>query len=182
MDQTCLLKEEPAELSQQRFIRVRYLPNFLRLKALVEVVGRDHAIDLMKKYLDWAIGLSPKHPNPPASLTELREAQIRFNLNEAGMDWTSAVLGEHQYLNKVTVCRIQKVLAAYGDPELMDVVACYPDFAMFQNVDENFVLTRTQTLMNGGSCCDTCYHDTRHIVGFEHPPLAVYDGLDSKTD
>ena len=179
IDQELLLSEEPVEVSQRAFIRVRYLPNYLRLRALADVVGRESAIALMKDYLDWAIGLASKHPNPPESLTALREGQVRFNLNEAGMDWISGVIGEHQYVNKVTVCRIQKVLAEYDDPELMDVVACYPDFAMFQNVDENYVLTRTQTLMNGGSCCDTCYHDKRHVEGFEHPPMSLFDGLEA---
>ena len=179
IDQQLLVSEEPVEVSQRAFIRVRYLPNFLRLRALADVVGREPAIDLMKAYLDWAIGLAPKHPTPPESLTALREGQIRFNLNEAGMDWISGAIGEHQYVNKVTVCRIQKVLAEYGDPELMDVVACYPDFAMFRNVDENYVLTRTQTLMKGGSCCDTCYHDKRQVAGFEHPPMSLFDGLEA---
>lgn len=180
IDQALLLREEPVEVSQQAFIRVRYLPNFLRLQALEDILGREPAIVLMKRYLDWAIAQAPKHPNPPESLTALREGQVRFNLNEAGMDWISGIISEHQYVNKVTVCRIQKVLAEYGDPALMDVVACYPDFAMFQNVDENFVLTRTQTLMSGGSFCDTCYHDKRYVEGFAHPPMSFFDALDAQ--
>ena len=180
IDQTRFVLDEPVDVSQQAFIRVRYLPNFLRLQSFEDVLGREPAITLMKAYLDWAIGQAPKHPNPPESIAALREGQIRFNLNEAGMDWISGVISDHQYVNKVTVCRIQKVLAEYGDPELMDVVACYPDFAMFQNVDENFVLTRTQTLMRGGSCCDTCYHDKRYVDGFEHPPMSLFDGLNTE--
>ena len=180
IEQRLFLQDDAVEVSQQAFIRVRYLPNFLRLQALEDIVGREPAITLMKAYLDWAIGQAPKHPNPPESLAALREGQVRFNLNEAGMDWISGIIGEHQYVNKVTVCRIQKVLAEYGDPTLMDVVACYPDFAMFQNVDENFVLTRTQTLMSGGSCCDTCYHDKRYVEGFEHPSMSFFDALEAE--
>ena len=60
------------------------------------------------------------------------------------------------------------MLSSY-DPELMEVVACYPDFAMFRHTNPHFVLTRTGTLMSGGSCCDTCYHDDRYIEPFAHP-------------
>ena len=84
------------------------------------------------------------------------------------MDWIQHVIGPHQYVNKVTRCRIHEVLSTY-DPELMDVVACYPDFAMFRHTNPHFALTRTCTLMNGGSCCDTCYHDDRYVKPFNHP-------------
>lgn len=182
IEQSQWIAEELVELSQVQFIRVRYLPNYLKLKALVALLNRDQAIDFMKAYLDWAVAEGPMQPNAPESLTELRERQLQFNLQEAGMDWVSAVMSEHQYLNKVTVCRIQKVLSDYGDSDLMDVVACYPDSAMFRKTNESFRLTRTQTLMNGGCCCDTCYHDVRFVQDFEHPPLDVFASLPESSD
>jgi hypothetical protein len=176
LDYGALWVAEPTELSQQRFIRVRFLPGYLKLLALADAVGRASAIAFFKPYLDRTIADMPNRPGGPETLTELRERQIEFNLQEQGMDWTQAIVGEHQYLNKVTVCRIQKVLAEY-DPELMDVVACYPDFAMLRKTHPRFVLSRTQTLMCGGTCCDSCYHDERHATNFVHPPLAVFDSL-----
>jgi len=176
VDGETLLVAESVEMSQQRLIRVRFVPCYLKLVALTEAVGREPAIDFVKAYLDRIIAESPSRPGGPETLAELRERQIEFNLQEQGMDWTQAILGEHQYLNKVTVCRIQKVLVGY-DPELMDVVACYPDFAMLRRTHPSFALTRTQTLMRGGTCCDTCYHDERYVDGFEHPPMSVFDNL-----
>lgn len=177
VDQGDWINGETVALSQVRFIRVRYLPNFLKLQVMSDVMDRQQAIELMKQYLDWMIEQSPSRPGAPQNLAELRERQIEFNLQEAGMDWISAVMGEHQYLNKVTVCRIQRILAEYGDSELMEVVACYPDFAMFRKTNDSFRLTRTQTLMTGGCCCDTCYHDVRFISNFTHPPLDVFASL-----
>ena len=171
-----LLDGESVELSQRRFIRVRYVPGYLKLVALGEAIGRESAIEFTKGYLDRMIADIPARPDGPETLAEFRDRQVAFNLEEQGMDWTQVVIDDHQYLNKVTVCRIQKVLADY-EPKLMDVVACYPDFAMIRKTHPSFVLTRTQTLMNGGTCCDSCYHDARHVTGFEHPSLAAFDGL-----
>jgi L-2-amino-thiazoline-4-carboxylic acid hydrolase len=86
-------------------------------------------------------------------------------------------MSEHQYLNKVTVCRIQKILSECGDSELVDVVVCYPNFAMFRKTNESFRLTRMQLLMNGGCCCATCYHDVRFVRDFEFPLLDVFASL-----
>ncbi|MFC2082469.1 L-2-amino-thiazoline-4-carboxylic acid hydrolase [Candidatus Bipolaricaulota bacterium] len=177
IDESSWVNGERIELSQGRFIRARFLPNYLKLKALAEAIGRDDAIELMKQFLDETIALSPARQDGPKCLAELRERQIEFNLQEAGMDWISAVVSEHQYLNKVTVCRIQKVLAEYDDNELMEVVACYPDFAMFRKTNEYFCLSRTQTLMNGGDYCDSCYHDERFVAEFEHPSADVFTRL-----
>jgi len=173
IDEETLVRGEDVELSQQRFIRARYVPNYVKLVALVEAIGRERAIAFMKTYLDRIVGEMPSPPDAPENLSEFRERQVAFNLEEQGMDWTQIVVGEHQYLNRVTVCRIQRVLAGY-DPKLMEVVACYPDFAMLRKIHESFALTRTQTLMNGGTCCDTCYRDERYVRGFEHPPLSAF--------
>lgn len=179
LEQVQWIEESAVELSQVRFIRARYLPNFIKLLAMIDVMDRQQAIELMKQYLDWAIEQSPSRPDGPQNLTELRTMQVDFNIQEAGMDWISAVIGEHQYLNKVTVCRIAKVLAEYGESELMEVVACYPDFAMFRKTKDSFRLTRTQTLMNGGCCCDTCYHDVQYVKDFVHPSREVFASLDA---
>lgn len=181
MDLDVLLGTESAELSQQRFIRARFLPGYLMLLALAEAVGRDAAIAFFKPYLDRRIADMPSRPNGPQTLHEFRELQADFNLREQGMDWTQAIVGEHQYLNKVTVCRIQRVLAEY-DPELMDVVACYPDFSMLRKIHPSFALTRTQTLIGGGTCCDSCYHDERYLPEFEHPPISIFDDLPDPAD
>jgi len=176
VDDKLLLHGEDVELSQQRFIRTRYVPKYLMLLSLSETIGRSPAMEFMKSYLDAAISRLPSRPDAPQTLEALREMQIEFNLQEQGMDWVQALVGPHQFLNKVTRCRIQIVLRQY-DPELMDVVACYPDFAMFRHTNPHFALTRTQTLMNGGSCCDSCYHDERYVESFVHPASSVFEEL-----
>lgn len=178
VDASAWQSENEVVLSQVRFIRARYLPNTLKALALVEVLDRDVAISHMKRFLDESVGRLPVRDGGPTTLRELRTRQIDFNLQEAGMDWTVAVMDEGQYINKVTRCRIRDVLLEHGEPELMDVVACYPDFAMFAHSNLDLVLTRTQTLMSGGAFCDSCYHDRRTVKPFSHPPLRVFETLE----
>jgi|GEM_PF-1313430 len=179
VDDAAWIQTQPTSVLQSHFIRSRYLPNYLKLLALTDRLPREDAIELMKAFLDWSIEQMPVREGGPENLTALRELQVAFNLHEEGMNWTSAVLGEHQYLNKVTRCRIRDVLIQQGDSELMDVVACYPDFAMFRHTNPSFVLTRTQTLMSGGDCCDSCYHDSRYVEAFQHPSSSVFGDLPS---
>lgn len=168
VDEETLLHGEEVKLSQRRFIRARYVPKYLMLLALSEAIGRERSIVWMKAHLDGAVAGLPIRDDAPETLEQLRETQTEFNLVEQGMNWVQAVVDPHQYLNKVTRCRIHEVLSAY-DAELMEVVACYPDFAMFRHTNPSFILTRTQTLMNGGTCCDSCYHDDRYVESFVHP-------------
>lgn len=72
---------------------------------------------------------------------------------------------------------MQNVLAPYGDAELMEVVACYQDFASMRRTNRHFALTRTQNLINGEDYCDTCFHDKRYVHNFVHPPRETFDDL-----
>ena len=169
--------QEAVEVPQTAFFRAVYVPQYLALKALIDVLGKAGAITLMKRCLDWVYMQGPSNPNWPETIEELRNGQVEGNLRGQGMDWIAAIVSEHEYRNKVTTCVIQKALAEYGDDELMEVVACYPDFTMFRKINSHFCLTRTKTLMNGGDCCDMCYHDDRYVLDFVHPSPDVFDAM-----
>ena len=172
--------EETVDIPKDAFIRALYVPQYLQLIALIGVLGRARGIDLMKRCLDWACSQRPDDPDAPKTIEELRTRQLEGNLRGQGMDWIAAVVSEHEYRNKVTTCGIQKVLAEYGEDELMEVVACYPDFAMFRKLNANFCLTRTKTLMNGGDCCDMCYHDERYVPDFVHPSEEAFNAMSAE--
>jgi len=169
--------ESTINLSKIAFIRAQYLPQYLQLKALADASGKARGTELMKACLDWEYMKGPSSPDAPGTIDELRIRQVEGNLRGEGMDWIAAVISEHEYRNKVTTCAIQKALAKYGDSELMEVVACYPDFTMFRKLNPNFCLTRTTTLMGGGDCCDMCYHDERYVPDFAHPSAEVFEAM-----
>ncbi|MFX1300648.1 MAG: L-2-amino-thiazoline-4-carboxylic acid hydrolase [Promethearchaeota archaeon] len=57
------------------------------------------------------------------------------------------------------------------------VIVCYGDFAATKEYNENFRLTRTQTIVEGKPYCDFCYHDIRVDPTLKHPSKKFYDSL-----
>ena len=57
----------------------------------------------------------------------------------------------------------------------------WEDFTMFRKLNANFCLTRTKTLMNGGECCDMCYHDERYVLDFSHPSAEAFEAMRVET-
>jgi hypothetical protein len=170
--------DAPTPVRKTTLVLARYVPRYLLLKALVDVVERDAgAVDRMKRFLDWEIARRSKSTGGPETIAEMRERDIRWNRDDKGQDAVTALVSEHQCLKKVTACRIHRALAPYGDGELMELVACYPDFASIRRTNEHFALTRTQNLIAGGSYCDTCFHDERYIQNFAHPSREVFERL-----
>ncbi|MFC2079542.1 L-2-amino-thiazoline-4-carboxylic acid hydrolase [Candidatus Bipolaricaulota bacterium] len=179
VDESVWERDVQTYVLQTRLARAHYVPRYLMVKALVEVEGRERGVDLMKQFLDSEITRLPRPTSPPESIIELRRRDIPWNLDDKGQDAISALVSEHQCLKKVTACRTHKVLEPYGDPDLMEVVACYPDYASMRRTNEHFALTRTQTLINGGDYCDTCFHDTRFVLDFVHPTRDVFESLEA---
>jgi hypothetical protein len=179
-DETAGIRDQPTDILQTELCRAHHLPLYLMLKALVDVLGRATGIERMKQYIDGRIADRPKPASPPETLAELRARDIRWNTGDGGQNAISALVTAHQCLKKVTACRIQRALAPYGDADLMEVIACYPDYASIRRTNEHFSLTRTQTLMRGEPYCDTCFHDDRGGETPHHPSRNVFDDLESQ--
>lgn len=162
------IEYKDGQVTADSFHRMRFIPQYIRLEVLIELVGRDVAIDFTKEYIDKKIMHLPQRGDGPTCIEDLRKMQIEANIAGKDMDWIGIRFNDNSYCNIVTKCRIHEVLKGY-DKDLMEVLACYPDFAMFKTIDENFILTRTCTLIGGGPYCDTCYHDAKQIETFDHP-------------
>ncbi len=165
------------KIDYNSFEKARFIPFYLRLKTLVDIIGEEQAVKLIKEYIDFTISRSKQPENRPRTISKLKEGQLQGNIRGQSMVWTNAVLGENRYINKVKKCRIHEVLKEYGDNDLMEVIACYPDFAMFRAIDENFILTRTQSLIGGYEYCDTCYHDKRYFQTIQHPGIEFFNEI-----
>jgi hypothetical protein len=57
----------------------------------------------------------------------------------------------------VTRCRYAEMYRALGIPELGAVLSCNRDAALIEGFNAEVTLTRTQTIMQGASCCDFRY-------------------------
>ncbi|MHA2162349.1 MAG: L-2-amino-thiazoline-4-carboxylic acid hydrolase [Candidatus Thorarchaeota archaeon] len=80
-------------------------------------------------------------------------------------------------VSRVNRCMWHELQKEYGDPEIAYVNSCHFDFYAATLWNENFVLTRTKTLMQGDDCCDFCWHDKRYDKEMKHPPAKFWDSL-----
>lgn len=62
-----------------------------------------------------------------------------------------------RYDFNVTRCRYAEMYRALGIPELGAVLSCNRDAALIEGYNPSIELTRTQTLMEGASCCNFRY-------------------------
>ncbi len=60
----------------------------------------------------------------------------------------------------VTRCRYAEMYGALGIPELGEVLSCQRDAALIEGFNPDVTLTRTQTIMQGATCCDFRYTST----------------------
>lgn len=167
---------EPQELDLLfiNVVRASQLHFYYRAELLTELIEREEAIQLLKDYIDFAIanhGQVQKYED----LTKMYEDQIKDSEAQSG-DWIAVSAENGKYISRADRCVPYEVLKGINDPELAYIVACYGDYARIKKMNENFVLTRTQTQFDG-SYCDTCIHDTRIVDKIEHPPKEVFENL-----
>lgn len=168
--------EEGMDVLGMAFTSAQYVPRYLWLVALIDLIGEAEGTDMMKEFLDWSIAQRPVATRGPKTIAELRERDIPWNVDDKGQDAISALVSEHQLMKKVTACRTHQALTSFDDGGRMEVIACYPDHASIKRSNPYFALTRTQTLFTG-AYCDTCFHDVRYVSEFAHPTAAVFDEL-----
>lgn len=88
---------------------------------------------------------------------------------EGSFDLSEAELEDGRAVFKISKCKWNEILKECEDPTYGYAVACHYDFEAFKKANKNFVLTRNQTLLAGGSFCDFCVHDKSEEKIITHP-------------
>ena len=91
-------------------------------------------------------------------------------------DMTIGKLDESSIIAKITRCRWAEIMNEF-DSELSYTLICYGDFEAQKKYNPNFILTRTQTLMQGAEYCDFCIHDTRFKKEIKHPSIEFWEKI-----
>lgn len=61
----------------------------------------------------------------------------------------------------VTRCAYADMYRKNGLAELGSLLSCYRDNYLFEGFNPDLVFTRTETIMDGGNCCDFCLEQKR---------------------
>ncbi len=173
---------ETVDLLWLQFLRASLYPIYYRALVLCDILERKTGIKFLKNYI---VKTQYEQTQPNLKLEDVNhywEDDIREKENPAPQDIIAFRFHKGKIGARVDRCRLHEVMKPLKDPELSHLLYCYGDYAGVQAENPNFVLTRTTTLMQGGSYCDNCLHDKRHVSEIKHPSQKFYQDLDSKSE
>ncbi|MFW9808271.1 MAG: L-2-amino-thiazoline-4-carboxylic acid hydrolase [Candidatus Thorarchaeota archaeon] len=141
-------------------------------ETIASLLPKGEGLELYRNYVDYRTDRE-KSIQPKENLEEF--FNYMKSSAESPLEW-SFYLGKDGVLYaKVTSCLWSEILKEF-DPEIAYAVACHFDFNAAKHYNENFVLTRKKTIMQGNKYCDFCWHDTRFGSG-KHPNEEFYEKL-----
>jgi predicted ArsR family transcriptional regulator len=127
-----LIRAFATELGQKRTLEI--VRNLIR--DLAREAGSELALALGEQTLDaFARGLDRWRENGALEIDLLEQSPTRLSFN-------------------VTRCRYAEMYKALGLADLGGSLSCERDHALIQGFNPDIELTRTQTIMEGASCCD----------------------------
>ncbi|MHA1224323.1 MAG: L-2-amino-thiazoline-4-carboxylic acid hydrolase [Candidatus Heimdallarchaeaceae archaeon] len=158
--------------------RGRIIPLYLLAKSLEGVLPKEEALRFYQRFIESSYQ-EEKALNPNLNMVE--EMLEFFKETNANVKiFTSFKLNEGQVGAKVMKCMLHETLKSFSpsyDRDFAYLAICYPDFFITQRMNNNFILTRTKTLLQGNEFCDFCWHDKRINKEIHHPDEEFWKNL-----
>ncbi len=141
----------------RREIEARVLAPFV--DALAAEFGRERVIEILRSTI---VAIAREQGEALAArqgrrdLADFAEATAAWTKEDALAIDVLEHTSERYHFN-VTRCRYAEMYRALGIPELGALLSCNRDAALIEGYHPGVQLTRSTTLMQGGSCCDFRY-------------------------
>ncbi|MFW9916749.1 MAG: L-2-amino-thiazoline-4-carboxylic acid hydrolase [Candidatus Thorarchaeota archaeon] len=168
-------ESQKIEIAERDCLRGFLIGYYQLALALTEIIDRKEAINLLKKQIDQFLHNNARIPKIP-DLETARENFIE-EAHEGGEVRIISDVHDGKLILRKDTCQWADIMKETNDPELSYVVACYGDFKNCSERNENFVLTRNYTIMEGYPYCDEIIHDSRIVSNLKHPPKEFFDKL-----
>lgn len=147
------------------------------MTSLLKIMSHKEAIEYIKKLSD-KISHSRNDPNNYVESFEELLDRFKNNLERWQMqECVAEIFNGKRMLYKVKKCEWGKTLKNF-DLDLCYAMNCYQDFENTKNLNPNFLLTNTKTILMGDEYYDFCYHDTRKDKDLNHPSEKEFQELD----
>ncbi|MFW9920291.1 MAG: hypothetical protein ACFFED_11870 [Candidatus Thorarchaeota archaeon] len=151
------------------------VPRYHRIKAMIDVLGREDGIQLYKDFVLYRSQL-PVEEKIKGTVKSFREESIK-NWSEAKhMDFAVYVFDENMHVCKFTNCVSYDALKHLDDPEVGYLTQCYPTTFLVDRLYETLGQRRSVTLFNH-HFCDELYWDKNVHPDPEHPSLDFMDKI-----
>jgi len=130
------------------------------VKALQVELGRERANDLVRRTLGDVYrryGQEFRLRKDEANVGRLMASAFASYGRGDALDYELREQSHDGVEISVTQCRYAAFFKEIGEPELGFLLVCSADFPLAEGIDPDLKLTRTQTIMQGASCCDFHY-------------------------
>lgn len=164
------VKFEILEIDQSRAFM---LWRFYRVKAFIDVLGREKGIDFWKKIVIKFVDYSLNNSDERKPINEIAEGWMKFgreNIDKNQMDFTVVVFDDNRVLLKFDWCGIHESLKYLDDPELSYLAYCYMGDIADKRTTKIRRRRRSQTL-HLGEFCDEFFWDNNVLPDAKQPPV-----------
>ncbi|MCY3410243.1 MAG: L-2-amino-thiazoline-4-carboxylic acid hydrolase [Candidatus Heimdallarchaeota archaeon] len=165
------------EISQGDYFKGFLTPSYFYLQALEDVLGREEAIRLFKKFTSMYI-ISRNIENP--KFVNL-ETSFKNAIEDNDSDWEilRGMTDTGKYFYRNNNCLWIDALDELKDTEFKYLVCCYGDYQYAtEYANKHIILTMEHTIAQGDPYCSRMLHDTREDFDLRHPNTEFWDGLD----
>ncbi|MFH1728373.1 MAG: L-2-amino-thiazoline-4-carboxylic acid hydrolase [Pseudomonadota bacterium] len=146
-------------------------------KSLLSIMCKEEAFKFFNDYIDYHT-VSIRKPSPVENLEDLLYSSTDWpELFQKSFNLIDFQIDKGQVGYKIEKCKWHEAIKEFNDPDFCYSIACHYDFLAAKVMNENFVLTRTQTLAGGGKCCDFVWHDMRYDRECMHPDEKFWANL-----
>ena len=156
------------------YLKSYIIPAYQMAFALTTVLPRTTALQFYKDFIDYYV-----QENKDSFAYEVKNPEEEFEqmkkYPQATHDIVLFLLEKGMIVNKITRCMWHELLSQFNDAEIAYAVACHIDFSKTICTNENIMLTRTKTLMQGDEYCDFCWHDKRFDDELKHPDSEFWE-------
>lgn len=172
-----ILNSETVSIDVFDYLRSSLFFSYALIQSLLKIMPKKDAVNYYQDYIDMITKFSRDPSQYLEHLVDMRPAGEEFQKKFQSHDFINFTIHPGKIGTKTTKCKWYEVMKELNDPELSYAVCCHYDFEATLNMNPNFLLTRNQTLMEGASYCDFCYHDLRLVDSIEHPPKEFWEEL-----
>jgi hypothetical protein len=167
------VRSNETEILSINRVKAQEVLSYYRVKALVDILGKEQAVPLWKEIVAFRIIASREKGQ-----TNIEQLSMMENFERAvgiwtkiGMaDFTRAIFDENKYLFRFDSCFTHEVLKNFNDPDISYLATCYIGDAEEFNKEKTVKLRRTQTLHHG-DFCDELYWNSNVHKDVEQPSL-----------
>ncbi|MHA1186217.1 MAG: L-2-amino-thiazoline-4-carboxylic acid hydrolase [Candidatus Heimdallarchaeota archaeon] len=175
---------ENVKVKEEDYILSYMVPSYYYLQVLTEVIGREEAFNLFKRYISQFLDAQKANTKIEFTTLEDRFEQLKKSLPN-NMEWVivCGLLSKGKYIYRNDNCLWIDALKEFPDKEIKYYICCYGDYQIANTYSNGHtILTMKHTIAQGDQYCSRVRHDIRIDWNLEHPEKDIFDNMRTLTE